>query len=237
LVYIFTLDAKSPSAQKLAAKFPSPYFHTQFAEVENPDNSTSWTPERLEAFRFKSVLTAAADEPTLPVLIVKDNATTTWSGSDIQQVISSIAARQGWSYANLASYNNACNDLTNPQSIANGAQTYDVPSTSGNAALLFSPATRDILIGKTMGTNGKPIIADLRSLNNALPTLMRQGLIAKPIIIKPNVFEYDVTKAGKAGNANYCAGDGSMGGGGWGIGLLFLFLLLLVLAFLFLKKR
>lgn len=237
LVFIFTLDANSSSTKNLSAKFPSPYFNVQLAEVENPNNSTSWTPERLEAHRMKVVLSeSSAAAPNMPVLVIKDNATTTWSGNDIQQVVAQVAQRNKWSYANLSSYNNSCDKLSDPQTLANGAHLYNAPSTNGNAALLFSPATRDILIGKTLGPDGKPIVPDLRSINNTLSALVRSGTIEKPIIIAPNVFHYDVTKAGKNVNANYCSGD-SAGGSGAGLGLGFLLLILFLLLVLFLIFR
>lgn len=235
LVFILTADPNSPSAQNLAQKFPTPYFDTQFAQVENPTNSTGWTQDRTEAYRIKAVLNSAAQSyPNLPVLIVKDNALTTFNSSDIQNLVAGITARPNWSYANLASYNNLCTQLSNPQTLTNGTRTYDVPSTNGNSALLISPSLRDILIGKTLNNNQKPIVPNLSSLNNTLSQLTNSGAIVKPIIISPNVFNYDPTKPGKS---SYCAGDGASSGGGWGIGLLFLALLILLFLFLFMRKR
>lgn len=193
-VYILTASEKSPLGQRVYGYFSDDYFDKNRVIVQDPNpDGLKYSQNSIELYRIRKALEHAEENyPTGNTIIIKDTSVTSHSPTEIVEYIKKINNTPEWGLFYLTVWQDKCKDRKHKGTF--GDKNIGIPKDPhGFQALMFTPHTRDIILGKKPLPNGKWFELN-ENFSETLRSYIHSGQMV-PYFVSPNIFSFDNTLA------------------------------------------
>lgn len=201
-VYLLVTDMTSPRTERVMSLFSNPLFTLGVANVSQPDLlqiPDGLSPEdALSNYRILWCLDdASKNHPDSYVIVVKDTSTSEASPDRVADIVTAATSSGDWDVCYLSKWHDRC-DLYSHKHPINGTSTTIAKTSSphGLQAVIFSPAGRDMVLGRHPLRDGSTFPQNQR-IASALHDAILQGKIEATCTV-PNLISFDPLAATKS---------------------------------------
>jgi hypothetical protein len=209
-VYLLATDMTSPLTDRVMNLFSNPLFSLGVANVSPPENlqvpasgglnpvTTDMSSEdAITNYRINWCLdNAAKNHPDSYVIIVKDTSTSEASPDRIADIVTAATSSGDWDVCYLSKWHDRCDLYSNKRPITGTSTTIaKTSSPHGLQAVIFSPAGRDMVLGRHPLRDGSTFPTNQR-ISAALHNAIMNGQIEATCTV-PNLISYDPLVATK----------------------------------------
>lgn len=191
-IAVYILRAQATAADQLRQRFKNPVFRVEFIDYNDSDEAND------HVYVKKALTHAYANFSDSHVLVIKDSSVTNATDELLANVCYTVTKMGNWDIFYLCKWLDRCDkyrDDPDKKSFDGEQGTYHrTYSPFGIQAMMFTPKTRDILLGFREMTNGKKFELIRSSLDKQLNYEIDQ-LNLKATSMSPNLFEFDPMRA------------------------------------------